>query len=98
MRAADCKSRDDVMQHLVSELQWIDKEVNVGQWIQKMGFRRHHFTSQVWYNTTTKVWAFHVSDDDFSGEPNMGIYVSFTDLLLGVAQKYTSLWKLQDKI
>ena len=95
MRAENCKTFDDVIQHLVSHLKWIDEDVKVGTWIQKMGFRRALFISQVWYNTETKEWAFHVSDDAYMGIPNMGIYPSFTDLLLGVAKKYTSLWKLQ---
>jgi hypothetical protein len=95
MRAEDCKSTDDVVQHLASELKWIDEEVKVGTWVQKMGFRRSFVISQVWYNNDTKKWAFHVSDDEYSGEPNMGSYQSFTDLLSGVAQKYASLWKLE---
>jgi cold shock protein len=96
MRAEDCKTNDDIMLHLVSHLQWIDTDVKVGPWEQKMGFRRHCFISQVWHNTQTNAWAFHVSDDEFAGEPNMGVYKSFTELLLGVAQKYSVHWDLQD--
>lgn len=94
MRAEDCKTADDVMQHLVSSLQWIDADVRTGSWVQKMGFRRSYFISQVWYNTETGEWAFHVSDDTFTGSPNMGIYPSFTELMCGVTQKYATLWKL----
>ncbi len=94
MRAEDCKSVDDIMQHLVSHLQWIDEDVKVGPWVQKMGFRRYYFRSQVWYNAETEQWAFHVSEDEYMGTPNMGIYPSFTHLLQGVAQKYSSLWNL----
>lgn len=94
MRAEDCRSVDDIMQHLASQLQWIDEEIKVGSWVQKFGFRRYYFISQVWYNTETKKWAFHVSDDKYTGEPNMGVYESFTELLLGVSQKYSILWNL----
>jgi hypothetical protein len=95
MRAEDCKSADDVMVHLVSHLQWVDEDVKVGPWTQKMGFRRFSFISQVWYNNETKEWAFHVSEDEYTGVPNMGIYPSFTGLLHAVAQRYASRWNVQ---
>ncbi len=94
MRAEDCKTVDDIMLHLVSHLEWIDEDVKVGPWVQKMGFRRSLTVTQVWYNTETNEWAFHVGDDGYTGTPNMGIYPSFTDLLNGVAQKYYIYWKL----
>jgi hypothetical protein len=97
MLAQDCKTVDDIVLHLVSHLEWIHETVaGPGNWVQKMGFRRSLFISQVWYNTETHEWAYHVSDDEITGAANMGIYYSFTSLLLGVAQKYSTLWELSN--
>jgi hypothetical protein len=93
MDASDCKTKDDILLHLISNLNFVSGEVLVDDYQQCLGFRRWMCTSQVWYNKTTKKWAYHVSDDAFKGDPNMGVYDSLAELLYGVSNFYANLWK-----
>lgn len=64
--------------------------------MQVFGFRQSMFVSQVWYNKCTHKWAFHVSDDGYSGVPNLGEYDSYAELLYGVANFYAKRWPIAD--
>lgn len=95
MDAKDCKNKNDVVVHLMSNLNYIaDNNVFVGDYQQLFGFRRLFMISQVWYHHKNHTWAFHVSDDEFTGEPNMGVYDTLPQLLDGVADIYVKNWKL----
>ncbi len=94
MDSLNCKSKHDVYVYLISNLTYIHEDVIVGDYKQVMGFRQKLYISQVWHNSKTNKWAFHVSDDAFAGAPNMGEYDSLLNLLDGVADQYVRLWKL----
>lgn len=92
MDSNQCKSRDDIYLYLVSNFQYIFENINVGDYKQILGFRQKMVCSQVWYNDKTKKWAFHVSDDEFTGLANMGEYNSFIELLNNIVDKYVHIW------
>lgn len=94
MDAEHCVTPDDVMVHLVSHLQWIYEDVVVGDWQQRFGFRRSLTTSQVWHNRKTGQWGFHVSNDAFTGVPNIYVSDTFTTLLEEVVSFYVKAWRL----
>jgi hypothetical protein len=94
MQAEDCKTVDDVLLHLVSHLQWVHGEVCVDDWKQLLGFRRSLQTSQVWHNVSTGLWGYNVSDDEFTGSPNLRTAPTFSQLLQDVAAFYARFWKI----
>lgn len=94
MDAKDCRTLEDIIVFLVSNLKWCDNPTAVDGWKQIMGFRRAFCIHQVWKSDDNH-FVFHV--DDYEGwdpttEPNMGRYDSFMDLLQGVAKRYHKLW------
>jgi hypothetical protein len=96
MNSLDCKTRNDIYLYLVSNLEYISEKPVVGDYTQMLGFRQKMMVHQVWYNTMSNKWAFHVSDDTFTGTPNMGEYDTFPELLEGVVTIYAKLWNRND--
>jgi hypothetical protein len=96
MRPQDCKTKEDILIYLVTNLNYIHDEVRVGDYQQIMGFRLSLCISQVWYNHLTTKWYYHVDRDmgEFTGDANMGEYISLLELLNGVTDRYYDLWKL----
>ena len=75
----------------------IDSEL----WIVTHGYRRafHHHT--IYFNKKNQEYAFHVSDGDLydyrhDGFPNFGRYPTYDEMIDGVVDKYSILWKISD--
>ncbi len=101
MIAHECTTINDIVVHLTEELQANDnptfETIDNETWIITHGFRRGFCYNNIFYNETSKEYAFHVSNcDDYDGRlerfPNMGKYDSHENLLKGVAEKYAELW------
>jgi hypothetical protein len=100
MQAGDCETKNDVLVHLVTWLEYVREDIRVGDWKQFMGFRRAFHYSEVWYNHKTTKWCFHTTSgqqhDLFTGSgANMGECSSLLELLDGVADRYCKAWKLK---
>ena len=96
MDPSECKTKDDVLFHLVSNLTYIYEDKFAGEYRQVLGFRRSFSVSQVWRNRTSGTWAYHVSEDAFDGVANIGEYDTFGELLDRVADVYAKLWNIVD--
>lgn len=97
MNSSDCKTKDDILLYMISNLRIVPGKVMVGEYRQVLGFRQSMNISQVWYHKSTKKWAYHVSDDEFTGIPNMGEYNSFADLMHGVSCFYEKRWPIRNE-
>ena len=100
MQAGDCETKNDVLVHLVTWLEYVREDIRVGDWKQFMGFRRAFHYSEVWYNHKTTKWCCHTTSgqqhDLFTGSgANLGEYNSLPELLDGVADRYCKAWKLK---
>ena len=101
MQVGDCRTRDDIVLHLVSWLQWIppSEQPTIEGWTQVMGYRRAFNTHQVWRHTSGR-YAFHVNDpanehDDFdqsSFSANIAEADTFEALLHRTADRYSTHW------
>lgn len=104
LSAEACKSKEDVVSFLfdrltlyttTQDIETIDNE----SWVVVSGFRRWFYYHNVFVNTASHEYAFHVSDGDlyeyrFDGFPNFGRYNSYGEMIDGVADRYVVLWKL----
>jgi hypothetical protein len=97
MNSHDCKTKDDILLYMISNFRFVPGNVLVGEYRQVLGFRQNMQISQVWFNKNTNKWAFHVSDDEFTGTPNMGEYDTFADLMHGVSTIYAKRWPIRDE-
>lgn len=98
MQASDCETKNDVLVHLVTWLEYVRGDIRLGDWKQLMGFRRGFAISEVWYNNNTTKWCWHTTTCDhdmFTGsDATMGEYNSLPELLDGVADRYCKMWKI----
>ena len=93
MDVIDCKTKDDIILYLVSNFNYATDKIYRDDFILIMGFRRAFCCHQVWYSKLQNMYAFHIEDqDEFNGNPNMGLYNSFYELLDGVADIYYKKW------
>lgn len=101
MKAEDCKTKDDILLHLVYHLEPVNEIVVIEDFTQIMGFRRAFHITSVWYSKLQNKYASHVASDDdleqsFIRNPNLGLYDSFYELLDGVATIYSKKWLKND--
>ena len=72
MNTLDCKTKDDILLYMISNLRFVSGKVMVGDSMLVLGFRQSMQISQVWFNKSTNKWAYHVSDVEYMGVPNLG--------------------------
>ena len=54
MNSSDCKTKDDILLYMISNLKFVPGNVMVGDSMQVLGFRQSMQISQVWFNKNTK--------------------------------------------
>ena len=97
MNTLDCKTKNDILLYMISNLRFASGKVMVGDSMLVLGFRQSMQISQVWFNKSTKKWGYHVSDVEYTGVPNLGEYNSFADLLYDVSTFYAKRWHIRDE-
>lgn len=104
MEPQECKTATDIRLWLESELEKgiqhpphpVTIPGETAAWQFYAGFRRSFCSHSVFHAPETGHYAFHVEEyPDYDHFPNMGSYLSYEDLLQGVANRYALLWGLE---
>jgi len=100
-----CKTREDVYNFIKQDLQPVKKEEEVEEvindelWNVTHGFRYGFNYHNLFYNSKTEEYAFHISNDcqyerRHENFPIFGRYNSYDEMIEGIVDKYCKLWKI----
>ena len=95
--AETINNRRDIRQHVFGNMQMFDapEPTENPAWVQLAGTRIGFHVHGVYYNETSKKYAFDVNETwDELTFPNMGQYDSYEELEDGVVETYAGMWHI----
>lgn len=106
MRVSDIRTRADVKNWLLEELTLAPKvtprKVTIkgdSSWEVVAGFRRAFHRHEVFFNTASNQYAFHVSEfEELSDFPNIGTYSSYDEMIDGAVDHFASMWNVSSSL